>query len=111
MVVVIVSVLSIAVSSSGASATSLFSSNSACARFFLGDEICSFSASSSGTPKMMGGVGRRAGGLSVGASSSEALLSSCDGEGCPAFSEIDVCFSSRRAAVVSASSFVVAVEL
>ena len=91
---------------SGASATSLFSSSSSWARFFLGDDTCSFRASSFPALRSTGGVIRRV--LALRASSSEALLSaSCDS--CivsrPRFSEMVVCFSSRRAAVVSASSF------
>jgi hypothetical protein len=67
----------------------------------LGDEICSLRASSlAAALRLIGGVSRRAA-LALGASSSEALLSSCPA----AFSEMVVCFSSRRAAVVSASSF------
>lgn len=98
-------------SSSGASATSLFSSSSSCARFFLGDDICSFKTSSLGGPRLTSGVSRLPGLLRRGSSSSEPLLSSWDmGWGCPALSEMLVCFSSRRAAVVSASSFAVPVS-
>jgi hypothetical protein len=106
--IVVVLAASLGAPSSGASATSLFSSSSSWARFFLGDESCSFivSSSSFAALRLIGGVIRRV--LCLGASSSEALLSSC--ESCtavsrPSFSDMVVCFSSRRAAVVSASSF------
>ncbi len=97
--------------SSGPSETSRFSSSSSWARFFFGDEICSFRTSSLAAIRLMGGVRRRrAAAFALGVSSSEALLSSCDS--CagshPAFSERVVCFSSRLAAVVWASSFAAA---
>jgi len=89
--------------------------SSSCARFFLGDDTCSLSKMSSfRSPGSVSGVACRAVleslSLSWGAESLASSSSSSEGARCwlgPAFSEMEVCLSSRLAAVVSASSFAV----
>lgn len=87
-----------ALSPDSASFASLVSSNSSCALFFLGEETCSFISVSLSSPIAGSGVAflDPAAGVPLSDPLSWATAAPC--------SEMDVCFSSRRAAVVSASS-------
>lgn len=78
--------------------TSILLSSWSCARFFLGEGICSLSFSSALSDTGSAGVSGRA------ASSSTVREATSPAAAAAGESDMDDCFSSRRAARVSASS-------